>query len=410
MRWIVLREQDLRGLLARRTENRNVDYKQSLNWGAATSKEKGAVAKDVLAMSNTQDGGKIVLGVRDEDFEAIGLTESDFQSFDATKFADFVNRYADPPLECGIHKFIIGGKRFVAIDVPEFDDVPIICKADLNDAGNRQILKRGAIYIRTERAASEIVPTAETMRNLLNLAVAKTADHSLRVVERMVDLAMRVPTANKAIAARTVDEKELSALERSYDITLETLGDLLDMKGGSTKGHSRRVTIFTVAIARALGLSRSEINVIARGAFLHDIGKMVIPDNILIKPGPLTAAEFAIVKEHCLKGYAIVHKIPFLADASKIVLSHHERYDGTGYPKGIKETEIPLGARIVAVANTLDSITSDHPYHSAQSMATARAEIQRGSGSQFDPEIVSVFQQLNDGLFEDLRREINAQN
>ena len=116
------------------------------------------MAKDVLAMSNTQDGGTIVFGVRDEDCEAVGLTESDFQSFDATTFADFVNRYADPPVECGIHKFIIGGKRFVAIDVPEFDDVPIICKADLNDASNRQILKCGALYIRTERAASEIVP------------------------------------------------------------------------------------------------------------------------------------------------------------------------------------------------------------------------------------------------------------
>ena len=102
----------VRELLAQRTENKNLDYKESMNWEAAAADKKGAVVKDVLAMSNTENGGKIVFGVRDGDFEAVGLSESDFQSFDATRFSDFVNRYADPPLGCGIHKFVIDGKRF----------------------------------------------------------------------------------------------------------------------------------------------------------------------------------------------------------------------------------------------------------------------------------------------------------
>jgi predicted HTH transcriptional regulator len=151
----VLTERDVRELLALRTENKNLDYKQSINWGTASAAEKGAIVKDVLAMANTQDGGRIVFGVRDGDFEAVGLTEDDFQSLDATRFADFLNRYSDPLFGCGIHKFVIDGRRFAAIEVPEFSDVPIICKADLNDANNRQVLRRGATYIRTAPVRAE---------------------------------------------------------------------------------------------------------------------------------------------------------------------------------------------------------------------------------------------------------------
>ncbi len=150
-----------------------------MNWATATAEQKAAIVKDVLAMANTQDGGKIIFGVRDGDCEAIGLAEEEFQSFDATRFADFLNRYADPSFECAIQKFIIDGKKFVSIDVPEFNDVPIICKTDANDSSGRQMLKRGAIYIRTNRAASEVVPEAEAMRNLLNRAVVKRGDELL---------------------------------------------------------------------------------------------------------------------------------------------------------------------------------------------------------------------------------------
>ena len=156
-------------------------------------------------------------------------------------------------------------------------------------------------------------------------------------------------------------------LERSYDITLEALGDALDMKDAETEGHSKRVTAFTIAIARAMGLSKDQIAVIARGAFLHDIGKMAIPDAILRKPGKLTPDEILIMQEHCYHGYEILKKIPFLGEAAEIVYAHQERYDGTGYPRGLKGEQIPLGARIFSVADTLDAITSDRPYRPAQS-------------------------------------------
>ena len=132
-------------------------------------------------------------------------------------------------------------------------------------------------------------------------------------------------------------------LEHSYDITLEALGDALDLKDAETEGHSKRVTAYTIALARAMGLGPDEIKTIARGAFLHDIGKMAIPDQILLKPGPLTEPEQEIMREHCTRGYHILRKIPFLRGSAEIVFSHQERFDGTGYPTALRGAEIPIG-------------------------------------------------------------------
>ena len=212
------------------------------------------------------------------------------------------------------------------------------------------------------------------------------------------------------VDARTEQlRKAMGNLERSYDITLEALGDALDLKDAETEGHSKRVTAFTIAIARALGLSADEIRVIARGAFLHDIGKMAIPDNILRKPDKLTPEEVAIMREHCFHGYQILKKIPFLAEAAEIVYSHQERFDGTGYPRGLKGEQIPLGARMFSVADTLDAITSNRPYRPAQTVQAAREEIERWSGRQFDPEIVKTFMSMDKNIWTDLRNEIDAQ-
>src|ERR1700756_1465378 len=213
------------------------------------------------------------------------------------------------------------------------------------------------------------------------------------------------------VAARTEQLRQtMTDLERSYDITLEALGDALDLKDAETEGHSKRVTAFTIAIARAMGLSGDKIRVIARGAFLHDIGKMAIPDAILRKPGALTEAETEIMREHCFRGYQMLKKIPFLSEASEIVYAHQERFDGTGYPRGLRGEDIPLGARIFSVADTLDAMTSARPYRAAQSVAAAREEIIRFSGRQFDPEVVRVFLQMPDTIWDDLRKEINQQS
>src|SRR5579864_3396504 len=141
----------------------------------------------------------------------------------------------------------------------------------------------------------------------------------------------------------------LQQLESSYDDTLEALGGALDLKDAETEGHCKRVTAFTIAIAKAMKVEPALLPQIARAAFLHDIGKMAIPDNILRKPGPLTAEERDVMRTHCEIGYNMVKRIPFLREAAEIVLSHQEYYDGTGYPRGLSGENIPLGARIFAV-------------------------------------------------------------
>ena len=218
-------------------------------------------------------------------------------------------------------------------------------------------------------------------------------------------------TSLEALAAARTEQlrKALADLERSYGMTLEALGGALDMKDAETEGHSRRVTAFTMAMARKLGLPKEQVDVIARGAFLHDIGKMAIPDAILRKPDKLTPEEVTIMREHCYRGYQMLKKIPFLLEAADIVYTHQEHYDGTGYPRNLKGDEIPLGARIFSVADTLDAITSDRPYRAAQTFEAARKEIQRCAGTQFDPLVVDTFLSMPETIFEDLRKAIDAQ-
>src|ERR1051326_2508953 len=212
------------------------------------------------------------------------------------------------------------------------------------------------------------------------------------------------------VSARTEQLRQaMQDLERSYDITLEALGDALDLKDAETEGHSKRVTAFTIAMARAMGLPGDKIKVIARGAFLHDIGKMKIPDSILRKPGALTKEEIAIMQEHYYAGYQMLRKIPFLSEAADIVYSHQERWDGTGYPRGLKGTEIPMGARLFSIADTLDAIMSDRPYRAAQPFSVARDEIVRWSGRQFDPDVVKTFLTIPESIWHDLRKEIDQQ-
>ncbi len=212
------------------------------------------------------------------------------------------------------------------------------------------------------------------------------------------------------VTARTEQLRQaMGDLERSYDITLEALGDALDLKDAETEGHSKRVTAFTIAMARAMGLPQERIKVIARGAFLHDIGKMAIPDAILRKPGKLNAEEVLIMQEHAYRGYQMLKKIPFLAEAAEIVYAHQEKHDGSGYPRQLKGSEIPLGARIFSIADTLDAITSDRPYRAAQPFTAAREEIKKWSGRQFDPEVVKVFLAMPESIWDDLRKEINSQ-
>lgn len=192
-------------------------------------------------------------------------------------------------------------------------------------------------------------------------------------------------------------------IEYTYDETLGALGAALDLRDNETAGHSYRVMRYSLAIAQQLGCSNEQITNIARGAFLHDIGKIGVPDAILRKPGKLTEEETAVMQTHVRIGYDLVSRIAFLSGAAAIILTHHERYDGTGYPQGLMGIEIPLGARIFGVADTLDAMTSDRPYRLALPFSAAREEIIQESGRQFDSEVVRAFLRIEESEFTQIR-------
>jgi putative nucleotidyltransferase with HDIG domain len=241
-------------------------------------------------------------------------------------------------------------------------------------------------------------------RNQLLAVAARALEHN-RLLKQNAAYRQNL---EDTIFARTSRLREtMRDLEKSYDFTLEAMGDALDLRDAETEGHSRRVTAYTISLAREFGLDTAQLRTIARGAFLHDMGKISTPDRILLKPGKLDPAETAIMREHCARGFEMVRKIPFLREAADIVYTHQETFDGSGYPRGLRGEEIPLGARIFAIADTLDAMTSDRPYRKSLTFAQARAEILRCSGTQFDPAIVKVFLGMPEGLWSDLRREVD---
>jgi putative nucleotidyltransferase with HDIG domain len=189
---------------------------------------------------------------------------------------------------------------------------------------------------------------------------------------------------------------------------LEALGSALDLKDAETEGHCQRVTAFTISIARTVPVPMNYLPVLARAAFLHDIGKMAIPDSILRKPGPLDNDEKQIMRTHCEVGFNVLTRIPFLRDAAEIVLAHQEFFDGTGYPRGLRGEQIALGARIFSIADALDAMISDRPYRRALPMAHAREEIRRCAGTQFDPKIVEVFLSIPEQHWIELRENLGS--
>jgi putative nucleotidyltransferase with HDIG domain len=183
-------------------------------------------------------------------------------------------------------------------------------------------------------------------------------------------------------------------LRAAYDETIEGWSRALDLRDRETEGHSRRVTELTIRIAARMGFSEEELVHIRRGALLHDIGKMGIPDAILLKPGPLDEKEWAIMRTHPTLAVELLRPIAFLAPALDIPWCHHEKWDGTGYPRGLRGEEIPLPARIFAVVDVYDALTSDRPYRAAWSQERALAYIREQAGRHFDPRVVEVFEQV----------------
>jgi len=233
---------------------------------------------------------------------------------------------------------------------------------------------------------------------MMRLAMKQYVDKTSRHVATLKGKNEQLERANREILAMSMRLKE------TYDATLEALAAALDARDRDTGGHSSRVSVYTMDMARCLGIREgsAEWMDIERASLLHDVGKIGIADSILNKPGPLTAEEWQEMRKHPAIGYEMLRDVKFLSVAAEIVYSHHERYDGKGYPKGLKDDEIPLGSRIFAVADAFDAMTSDRPYRRALDWRKAREEILTNSGVQFDPKVVEAFLECLDAWKEGL--------
>jgi putative nucleotidyltransferase with HDIG domain len=253
--------------------------------------------------------------------------------------------------------------------------------------------RRSALWLATA-AAITLLLTLYALQN-------RSAVHAVQIhpasLLRVVVLAVIVLTAaGVAWVVREGWDANLASLIESYESTIRGWARALDYKGGDIAGHSQRVTDLSVALAQRLGCSAEELDATRWGAYLHDVGKMAIPDRILLKPGPLDPDERRIIERHPLLGRSFIDDIPFLKSAAAVVYAHHERWDGGGYPEGLRGEEIPLVARVFTVADQWDALNSDRPYRNAWPKDDIVAYLHDNTGLIYDPRIVAALIELLD--------------
>ncbi len=261
------------------------------------------------------------------------------------------------------------------------------------------------------RTASEAVNRGEVFRLLgkpwsladLTSSVRQAFEH-YRLVEANERLTREVAQKNAELLAINRDLERL-VLERTTGL-LDGLISALDYRDTETQWHSRRVSLYARRLAEEIGLQGPALDIVEQGALLHDIGKIGVKDSILLKPGPLTPEEWVEMRKHPEFGYRMLAKMPYLHQASLIVLQHQERWDGKGYPAGMAGEDIVIGARIFALVDTLDAITSDRPYRKGRPLQVARDEIARCAGTQFDPGLAAAFARIPDSEWERIRNQV----
>jgi HD-GYP domain-containing protein (c-di-GMP phosphodiesterase class II) len=234
-----------------------------------------------------------------------------------------------------------------------------------------------------------IVPMMSAGQRVGEMRVSKAAG----LAEEDLEILAAVADISASAAMREYLHGQLVA---AYDATIEGWSRALDLRDRETEGHSRRVTEVTLLLARSMGIAEADLTHIRRGALLHDIGKMGIPDAILLKPGELSPEEWTIMRRHPQHAYDLLWPVVFLRPALDIPLCHHERWDGNGYPRGLKGTAIPLGARIFAVVDVWDALRSDRPYRAAWSDGRVRAHLLGLAGSHLDAAVVGAFFRILD--------------
>ncbi len=297
---------------------------------------------------------------------------------------------------------------------PNMPDELLRARLDDHPRIARSVATKSAVYLDDARTASlsiaeKIVVDSRQLVSILYFPlllkeevigafIVGTMDAPRRLNESEMELCYILSyQVSLAIANARLYQKSqqaMSDLVQAYDATLQGWSRMLDMRDHITNEHTHRVVDLTIALARHIGISEPELGHIRRGALLHDIGKMGIPDSILQKPGPLTPEEQAIMRTHPEKAYRVLSKIDYLLPALDIPYCHHERWDGNGYPRGLQGEEIPFAARLFAVVDVYDALTSDRPYRLAWTKTQALSYIREQSGRHFCPAVAQAFLEM----------------
>lgn len=316
----------------------------------------------------------------------------------------------------GLEKLKSNGFELVVsdIDMPAMDGVALLQEIKRLRPDTEIIMLTGVVDVDTAIQSMRL-GASDYLTKPFNLAEVRiTVERALekqrlvrenREYQKNLEAKVRERTAELSRKSREIEDL-FHRLNASYQTTLEALATALDTRDTETLGHSLRVASYTASVARSMGVVDPELTDIYRGALLHDVGKIGVPDAILRKPGKLTTEEWVEMRRHPEIGYRILQGINFLEAPREVVLSHQECYDGSGYPRGLKGKEIPLGARIFAVVDTLDAMTSDRPYRKALSQQAAREEIRKFSGTQFDPDVVQAFLAIPEDEWMTIHRKV----
>jgi len=303
------------------------------------------------------------------------------------------------------------------IDMPGKSGVDLLRSVKSKDPDVDVVMVTGVVDLNTavhsiREGASDYVAKPFNLEEV-RIVVERTLEKRRLILENRAyqqNLEAMVQERTRELTARKKEIEGLyQDLQGAYESTLQALVTALDFRDNETQGHSSRVVSYAMIVAQARGIVEPELSWIRQGAILHDVGKIGVPDAILKKPGKLDPAEWEEMKRHPEMGYRMLQHIHFLKPALDIVLSHQERWDGSGYPRGLKGDEIPLGARIFAVVDTFDAMTSDRPYRPALSISAARDEVKRFAGIQFDPAVAEAFLSIDEGQWREIRERVHRE-
>jgi response regulator RpfG family c-di-GMP phosphodiesterase len=321
--------------------------------------------------------------------DAVSSGDAAWEKLATTKYLLLLSGLSQAPME---------GMALLERCCEKYPDMPVIMSS-----GEDNLSQALAV---TRKGAFDYLPQPFDREDLLSV-VGRAAEHARRKLEERAyrsNLESLVMVRTAQLHAAIADDasshdinlelaNDRTSLELA-DRVLKTANGHISLKNTEPEGHPWRVTAYAIALARAMGLTRDKIILIARAAQLHDIGLATVPDAILHKSGPLDPDETVIFREHCQRAYEQLRKRSFPADAAELVYAHEERYDGTGYPRGLKGESIPLGARIIALAHGLDVMTSEPPFGQGLPVAEARQAVGRLSGTQLDPDLVRLFLEM----------------